>query len=85
MLFILFEMMEENNEIVFECKGLGKYIISYKSTVLDSELNKVEDNNTLEPEDTVEKKSNIVVYTVLVGVAIAMGGTIYFVIKKKNS
>ena len=66
--------VNQNNEVIFEDNGLGKYIVSYKSAVSDNE----------EEKDDLEKKVNYVPY-ILGGVAILLAGGVVgtIVIKKK--
>ncbi len=69
------------NEVVFTNKGLGKYIVSYKS----ADSNKEKDNHHLKQEDSKEKKINYLLLAISSVSALLVGGTSYFIIRKKNN
>ena len=70
-----------NNKLVFKNKGLGKYIISYKST----DTNKGEsNNNNTKPIEDEKKKTNYIFY-IIGGVSVlSLGGAIFYVTKKNK-
>lgn len=73
----------EDNEIVFEDKGLGKYIISYVSNQEEKPSTNQNTPKPVETNDNKEKTVNYIPY-VLGGTAIVLvGGVIYFIKKKE--
>ena len=73
--------MNDNKEIVFETKGLGKYIVSYKENHPDKEENT---NNEQKPEEIKEKKVNYLPYALGGGAILLLAGAGYMLIGRKN-
>ncbi len=73
--------VNKDNEVTFENQGLGKYIVSYKSTV----SNEGESSNTLKQEVSKESKSNYILFVIGAVSVLFIGAGGYFVIKRKNN
>ncbi len=74
-----------NSEVVFEDKGLGKYIVSYKSGDSNSNINVNTNSNDTKLKDMKEKEESInYIPYIAGGVAILLvGGVICFVVRKR--
>ena len=74
--------VNENNELVFEDKGLGKYIISYKTELNDNSDNNDDKNNINVDEEP--QKTNYILYVVIGSSLVILFGIGYFIKKSKK-
>lgn len=74
--------VNKDNELIFTDKGLGKYIVSYKT--VDSDKEEVNNNGSLESDVSKDKKSNYLFITVGAVSVLLIGGTSYFRIRRRN-
>ena len=72
------------NKIVFTSKGLGKYIVSYKSSSSNNDLNNDKKEEMKQNENTNEKKSKPILLIIVTSLVVFIGGTISFVFRKKK-
>ena len=72
--------VNEKGEVVFTDNGLGKYIISYKTEVVD-----IKDEDNLDEKKVKEEKTNYMPYIVGGIIALLAGCTVlYFIIGKRQ-